>query len=42
MLGDHGILSNCTVTLFDGFRIREDWTKTFGSRANAAKTNGTS
>ena len=42
VLGDHGILSNCTVTFFDGFRVREDWTKTFGPRANAAKTNGTS
>lgn len=30
VLGNHGILSNCTVTFFDGFRIRRDLTKTFG------------
>jgi len=29
-LGIHGILRDCTVTFFDGFRIREDLTKTFG------------
>jgi hypothetical protein len=29
-LGNHGILANCTVTFFDGFRIREDFTRHFG------------
>ena len=29
VLGLHGILTDCTVRFFDGFRLREDWDKTF-------------
>jgi hypothetical protein len=28
-LGRHGVLTNCTLTFFDGFRIRPEQTKTF-------------
>jgi hypothetical protein len=29
VLGNHGILSNCTVTFYDGYRMRLDLTKTY-------------
>jgi hypothetical protein len=29
VLGQHGILKNCRVTFFDGFRLRKDYERDF-------------
>lgn len=29
VLGLHGILTDCTLRFFDGFKLRLDWDKTF-------------
>ena len=27
-LARHGVLTDCTITYFDGFRLRQDWERT--------------
>ena len=40
-LGRHGILGNCTVTFFDGFRIRPEETESFMETTTGFMEGGT-